>query len=96
MKLNIIILFPKDSPMACLPWELRRGKAENWVPCTVYVNFSVENILTLPLYICSIIVIRVSSDGVDPIFQINPTFCMILYSSALALNYTSGKKHGLH
>ena len=20
--------------MACLPWELQRGKAENWAPCT--------------------------------------------------------------
>jgi hypothetical protein len=31
---HILSLFPKSFPMACLPWELQRGKAENWAPCT--------------------------------------------------------------
>ena len=26
--------------MAGLPWQLQRGKAENWVSCTVYIHFS--------------------------------------------------------
>ena len=33
----ILNLYPKNSPMACLPWELQRGKAENWVPC-IYIS----------------------------------------------------------